>query len=110
MSQKNLIIVFIVIFSFLFCSKSFAQENTNKEEWSENPNASKLFFAPTAFSLKQGKGYIQSTDIIFVSGNYGLTDKFSIGGLGFYLPAPRDSPKMFLLNSKFSISFPKNIN
>lgn len=48
--------------------------------WFENPHASRYMFSPSAFSVGQGKGYYQNFWIFFNSVNYGVSNKFSIGG------------------------------
>ncbi len=49
--------------------------------WMPNPNATRYFFAPTAFNLKKGDGYYQNAYLLANSLNYGITDNFSFGGL-----------------------------
>jgi hypothetical protein len=50
-----------------------------------NPNATRYFFAPSAFMLPKGEGYYQNTYILMNSINYGLTEKFTLAG-GVILP------------------------
>jgi len=54
------------------------------ELWSEDPNKSRLLFAPTGRSLKQGKGYFAVYEIFFPFIAIGVTDYLIIAG-GFSL-------------------------
>ncbi|QDA60400.1 hypothetical protein [Hymenobacter jejuensis] len=49
--------------------------------WEPVGNGTRIFFAPTARSLRKGEGYVQDIDIIFLGANYGITDNISIGAL-----------------------------
>ena len=49
-------------------------------------NGNRLFFAPTARSLRKGEGYVQNIDIFLLGANYGVTDNFSIGLLASAIP------------------------
>ncbi|WP_133271393.1 hypothetical protein [Hymenobacter radiodurans] len=49
--------------------------------WEPVGNGTRLFFAPTARTLRKGEGYVQDIDIFIVGGNYGITNNISIGGL-----------------------------
>lgn len=51
----------------------------NGKYWFDNPNATRLFFAPTAIPMGKGEGYYQNFDIVYNGVNYGLTKNFSIG-------------------------------
>ena len=48
--------------------------------WFPNPNATRLFFGPTANLLKQGKGYFSDIYVFFPSVTYGITDNITMGG------------------------------
>jgi len=48
--------------------------------WFPNPNATRLFFAPTAKMLKKGEGYFADYYIFFPSISYGITDNIILGG------------------------------
>lgn len=47
--------------------------------WFDNPQASRYFFSPNGYGLKQGEGYYQNVWIFFNQVSVGLTDNFSIG-------------------------------
>ena len=59
------------------------------EYWFPNPHASRLYFAPTGRTLKQGEGYFADHDIVVGSIAEGITDRITIGGGGFLLPDSR---------------------
>ena len=48
--------------------------------WPEDPNATRLFFGPTARMLKKGEGYIANHWLFFMDGYGGVTDRFTLGG------------------------------
>ncbi|HMN89989.1 MAG TPA: hypothetical protein PKD70_07120 [Saprospiraceae bacterium] len=48
--------------------------------WSEHPQSTRYFLAPTGHGLRKGEGYYQNTWIFFNQANIGLTDQISIGG------------------------------
>ncbi|MBM4165586.1 MAG: hypothetical protein FJ218_01460 [Ignavibacteria bacterium] len=55
------------------------------EYWFENPNATRLFFGPTAYTLKKNDGYIADYYLFFPTIAYGITDNITIaGGLSIF--------------------------
>lgn len=50
------------------------------EAWPEDPNPTRLFFAPTGRSLEQGEAYLGVYEALLPFVQYGVTDRFSIGG------------------------------
>jgi len=64
--------------------------------WFPNPNATRLFFAPTGQMLKQGEGYISDYEVFFPGIAYGLTDNITIGGGVSLLPAAVDEQAYYL--------------
>jgi len=48
--------------------------------WFSNPNATRLYFAPTARMLKQGEGYFADYYLFFPGVTYGMTDNITVGG------------------------------
>ncbi|GAB2458541.1 hypothetical protein GCM10011375_07890 [Hymenobacter qilianensis] len=54
--------------------------------WEPVGNGTRLFFAPTARTLRQGEGYVQDINIFFVGANYGITNNIAIGGLVGLVP------------------------
>ncbi len=55
--------------------------------WPDDPNATRLFFGPTARMLKQGEGYIANHWLFFMDGHGGVTDRFTLGGGMSLLPS-----------------------
>ncbi len=52
----------------------------NGQYWFRNPNATRLYFSPTARMLKQGQGYFSNYYLFFPGMAYGLTNYLTIGG------------------------------
>jgi hypothetical protein len=50
----------------------------NGEMWPRDPNATRLFFAPTARAIPRGEGYFGVYELFFPFVSYGLTDRFTI--------------------------------
>jgi hypothetical protein len=48
--------------------------------WFPNPNATRLFFGPTAHMLKTGKGYFSDYYVFFPAATYGINDHVTLGG------------------------------
>jgi len=55
--------------------------------WFPNPNATRLFFAPTGRTLKRGEGYYSNTYLFIHGANVGVTDRLSIGGSVSLIPS-----------------------
>ena len=53
--------------------------------WFPNPNATRYFFAPSAFPLEPNQGYYQNIYVVFNSFNIGISKGLSIGaGIEFF--------------------------
>ncbi|MBM3908927.1 MAG: hypothetical protein FJ363_12740 [Gemmatimonadetes bacterium] len=48
--------------------------------WPEDPNATRLFFGPTARMLRKGEGYVANHWLFFMDGYAGVTDRVTLGG------------------------------
>ena len=59
----------------------------NEKYWFPNPNATRLYFAPTAHMLRKGKGYFADYYLFSPSVVYGITDNITIGGGVSLFPA-----------------------
>lgn len=57
--------------------KDYRKDGTH---WFENPQSTRYFFAPNALSLEKKRGYYQNIWVLFNNVNYGVTERFSIGG------------------------------
>lgn len=73
----------------------------NGKYWFENPNATRYLFGPSAFSLRKGEAYFQTTYGVLNSINYGLTDNFTIGG-GFELISTFSGSPTFFITPKYT--------
>ena len=60
--------------------KPFTGRIVNGEAWQEDPNPTRLFFAPTGRSLKKGEAYFGVYEILLPFVQVGITDRISIGG------------------------------
>ncbi len=70
----------VPISNMVSVSKVDAENFRHGKYWFPNPNATRYFFAPSAFCLKEGEGYYQNTYLFLNSFNVGLSDHFTIGG------------------------------
>ena len=59
--------------------KPFTGRIVNGELWREDPNPTRLFFAPTGRSLKKGEAYFGVYEIVLPFVQVGITDYISIG-------------------------------
>lgn len=67
--------------------------------WPDDPNATRLFFAPTGRMLKKGEGYVADHWIFLMDGYRGITDRFTLGGAMSLIPSDD-----FLKNNVYFIS------
>lgn len=47
--------------------------------WFENPHATRYFFGPNGYGLRNGEGYYQNAWVLFNQVSYGYTPNFSVG-------------------------------
>ena len=74
-------------------------EKAGKDEFlGEDPNKSRLLFAPTGRTLSQGKGYVSVNEIFFPMVTLGVTDFITIGG-GISI-FPGTSNQLYYFNAK----------
>ncbi len=73
------------------------------EFWFPNPNITRLFFAPTARMLKQGKGYFSDYYIFFPGFAYGITDRVTLGGGLSIFPGVDINDQLFFVAPKFGL-------
>jgi hypothetical protein len=78
--------------------------------WFSNPNATRLYFAPTGRQLKQGDGYFSDYYIFFPGFAYGITDKITIGGGMSIFPGLGIDEQMFYLTPKIGIKSAESFN
>lgn len=53
---------------------------SNTTDWFANPNPSRYLYTPSAIALKKGDFYLQNIYVLIGGVQYGVSDKFSIGG------------------------------
>lgn len=80
----------------------------NGEFWFDDPNRTRLFFAPTARMLKAGEGYVQNIYVFFGGGAVGVTDFLSIGG-GMSLFPGADN-QLYYLTPKIGFKAGENVD
>ena len=80
------------------------------EFWFPNPNITRLFFAPTARMLKQGKGYFADYYLFFPGFAYGITDRFTLGGGLSIFPTVDINDQLFFIAPKFGLIQEKTLS
>lgn len=80
----------------------------NGTYWPDNPQATRYFWAPNGYSLKQGEGYYQNVWILFNQAVYGITNHFSagVGVMPLFLFAGASTPAW--ITAKFSLPVVEN--
>ncbi len=78
--------------------------------WFPNPNATRLFFAPTARMLKQGDGYFADYYLFFPAFAYGITNNVTIGGGMSLIPGVDIDKQIFYFTPKVGLSATKIFN
>lgn len=79
------------------------------EYWAANPNATRLFFAPSGQMLKKGEGYFADYELFFPGFAYGVTDNISVGGGVSLIPAGLDE-QVYYFTPKVGMSFGDQIH
>ena len=74
------------------------------EYWFPNLHDTRYFFSPSAFGLEEGEGYFGHSYWMLWQTQYGITDKFSIGGGTTLWGLPTT------LNAKYSFNIKNDIN
>lgn len=76
--------------------------------WFENPQATRYFWTPNGYNLKEGEGYYQNVWIIFNQAVYGISNHFSagIGTMPLFLFGGTPTPAWITL--KFSVPVVEN--
>jgi hypothetical protein len=72
--------------------------------WFANPNATRLYFSPTARMLKKGEGYFSDYYIFFPGISYGLTDNITIGGGLSIIPGPDLTEQAYYFTPKIGLN------
>jgi hypothetical protein len=71
--------------------------------WFPNPNATRLYFTPTAYMLKRGEGYIADYYLFFPMVSFGITDNISIGGGVSVFPGISFDEQIFYFTPKIGL-------
>ena len=79
------------------------------EGWFPNPNATRLFFAPTGQMLKKGEGYFSDYELFFPGVAYGITDNFTIGGGVSVFPTGLDD-QIYYVTPKIGMSIGEKVH
>ncbi len=66
----------------------------------DDPNKTRLFFAPTGRSLKAGTGYFSVNELLFPILAFGITDYLSLAGGMTIFPGVGVSDQLYYLNGK----------
>ena len=73
------------------------------EVWPVNPNATRLFFAPTGRMLAKGEGYFNDTYLLFLSIQGGLSSRFNLGGGMSVLPLDNFADNALFITPKIGV-------
>ncbi len=79
------------------------------QDWFANPNATRLFFAPTGQMLKKGEGYFADYELFFPGFAYGVTDNVSVGGGVSIFPVGVDE-QVYYFTPKVGMSFGEQVH
>jgi hypothetical protein len=76
--------------------------------WRDDPNKTRLFFAPTGRTLRAGEGYFGVYELFIPFLSYGLTDQITLsGGSPFYLGMFESAPPFYLAPKVQVVSLPQ---
>lgn len=78
--------------------------------WFPNPNATRLFFAPTGRMLKRGEGYFSDYYLFFPGFAYGLTGRLTIGGGMSLFPGLGITRQMFYVTPKMGVKLVEGVD
>jgi len=79
------------------------------EYWFPNPNATRLFFAPSGRMLEAGEGYVSDYEVFFPGTAVGVTNNVSIGGGMSLFPTGIDK-QLYYFTPKIGGEVRKNVN
>ena len=83
----------------------------NGRYWADDPNATRLFFAPTGRTLAKGEGYYSNHWIFLSDAHVGITDRFTLGGAMTMIPSG-DFIKnnIYFISPKYAIEQSERLN
>ena len=76
-------------------SISVVSKGKNDKYWFPNPNDTRYFISPTAYTIGKGEGYYQNIFILFNSAYVGVSDHLDLGGGVEILSTLSGNPIMF---------------
>ena len=82
----------------------------NGKYWFPNPNATRLFFAPTGRMLKQGEGYFSDFWLFFPGIAVGITDNITLGGGISLIPCFGFDKQFFYFTPKIGLKTTEKTN
>ena len=82
----------------------------NGQYWYPNPNATRLYFGPTARTLGKGEAYFADYELFFPALTVGVTDRFTIGGGMSIFPGIGLDKQVFYLTPKVGMKASENVN
>lgn len=82
----------------------------NGRYWFPNPNATRLYFSPTARMLGQGEGYFSDYYVFFPGVSYGVTNNITIGGGMSLFPGGGVNKQIYYLTPKVGIKASKHLS
>ena len=80
-----------------------AESMVKGKYWFPNPNATRLYFAPTGRMLKKHEGYFSDIYVFFPGFSVGLSDKITFGGGMSIFPGIGLDNQVFYLTPKISL-------
>jgi hypothetical protein len=80
------------------------------EYWPPDPNATRLFFAPTGRMLKRGEGYFSDTYLFLLGAAGGVTDWLTLGGGISVVPLDDFSDNILYLTPKVGLVSSERVN
>lgn len=66
----------------------------------ENQHSSRYFYAPSAIPMEKGEGYFQDIYLLFISGNYAVSNHTTIGGGFSIIPGIGIDNQAYFINAK----------
>ena len=79
------------------------REVKNGEYWFPDPNETRLFFAPTARTLKKGEGYFSDSYLLFLNFVGGVTSNVTMGGGFSIIPSTNPQNNVVYLTPKVGL-------
>jgi hypothetical protein len=78
--------------------------------WFENPNTTRLFFAPTGRMLPKGEGYFSDYYLFFPGFSYGFSDRVTVGGGMSIFPGVSFNEQLFFIAPKVGLVSSESVN